>query len=197
MIIMYLMLLIQVYKIDSFLFFAILVMNIIFFSYFIYSSYKDDKEKDSLKKNLKEKNDQIKLKETEILSLQKELENIHNQIPRNERSQFIVNSWNVRYATTEFKACNINNVSDPIEYPDNLGVYRFDSLTTKGVSYDTTLLSCTCPSFTRTDYLQMRPCKHMIRLAICLGYYSKARYTQNQEMLNSCINEYKSRQLKN
>lgn len=104
-----------------------------------------------------------------------------------EQAQQLVNSWTISNPDTESRACDPANVSDPVPLPDSSGLFRFDSKNEPGVFYRTSLHACSCPSYVRTDDLQRRPCKHMIRLAIHLHYYEKARFYKNQKALNSLM----------
>ena len=87
-----------------------------------------------------------------------------------EEDRALVDAWYVS-ATTENRA--IKTVDVPERLLDDL--YQFSSRATPGQAYLTTLRFCSCPAYQKN---MTRPCKHMVRLAMGLGYYS-VRYHTN------------------
>lgn len=171
-------------------------------------------------KKLKSENDSLRSKnhylEEEIKRLQSDLENLRH--PKTEKSpsapsvssvrhvshhasrssssrcltsfksqKSLVSNWVLISSVTESRACDTDNVNWPIPLPQK-EVYRFISRET-AECYRTTLANCSCPAYT---FNETRPCKHMIRLAICLGYYTHAIYPENQKAFEHCASEYEA-----
>lgn len=200
------MILFQLYQQAEHLFWPILILNLIFVFFFARSYFADSKEVDSLKDELRKKTDLLKEKDKHIKDLENQLSHSNSATPSapvskksstvfidhhrtrstlSSSQRSLTHAWFNISSTTESRACNSCNVDWPIPTRDN-GVYRFESLNSSA-SYRTTLASCSCQAY---KFNESRPCKHMVRLGICLGYYTRARHPENQAALSKCIEEY-------
>lgn len=210
-ILIYLMFLFQLYEQANHLFWPILILNLIFLFFIIRNSISDSKEIDSLQSELRKKTDLLKEKDKHIKDLEDQLSRPNSPSPSSPVSKksstvfidhhrtrstlstsqrSLTHSWFNISSTTEARACNPCNVDWPIPTRDN-GVYRFKSLNSSA-SYRTTLANCSCQAY---KFNESRPCKHMVRLGICLGYYTRARHPENQAALSECIEEYQVHRL--